>query len=323
MIDAAERALLEESVRTAFARASGGEGGSIDSALAELGWLDLLRDEPSDAVAVVFRELGATNTTATALDDVLSAALGRAPCADAAILLPALGSAALPGRRTGDRLRATGFGTARADSAAELIVASDAAGGPTLSVVPMAAARVEPVGGLDPAGQLRVVTVDVATAETKPLVPEAWESALALGRRAIAYEIAGACRAMLELAQKHALERVQFGQPIARFQAVRTRLADALVAVEALDAALVTAALEPGAATAALAKAAAGRTARTVSAQCQQVLAGIGFTTEHAFHRYLKRTMSREGLFGSADGIVLSWGRHLLETGAIPRLIEL
>ena len=43
--------------------------------------------------------------------------------------------------------------------------------------------------------------------------------------------------------------------------------------------------------TAALAKAIAGRTARTVATQCQQVLAGIGFTTEHPFHRFLKRTM--------------------------------
>ena len=56
--------------------------------------------------------------------------------------------------------------------------------------------------------------------------------------------------------------------------------------------------------TAALAKATAGRTARTVATHCQQVLAGIGFTTDHPFHRFLKRTMVLDGLFGSADEIV-------------------
>ena len=105
---------------------------------------------------------------------------------------------------------------------------------------------------------------------------------------------------MLDLACAHALERVQFGRPIARFQAVRHRLADALVAVETLEA---DARPRRGTSrirmTATLAKAIAGRTARTVATHCQQVLAGIGFTTEHPFHRFLKRTMVLEGILGS------------------------
>ena len=128
---------------------------------------------------------------------------------------------------------------------------------------------------------------------------------------------------MLDLARTHALERVQFGRPIARFQAVRHRLADALVAVEALEATLDRGRDEPNPDTAALAKAVAGRTARTVATHCQQVLAGIGFTTEHPFHRFLKRTMALEGLFGSADEIVLDVGRQLLAARVVPTLIEL
>jgi len=116
---------------------------------------------------------------------------------------------------------------------------------------------------------------------------------------------------------------VQFGRPIARFQAVRHRLADALVALEALEASLSAAREEPNPDTAALAKAVAGRTARSVSAHCQQVLAGIGFTTEHPFHRFLKRTLALEGLFGSADEIVLDLGRRLLAARSVPTLIEL
>ena len=75
--------------------------------------------------------------------------------------------------------------------------------------------------------------------------------------------------------------------------------------------------------TAALASAQAGRTARIVATHCQQVLAGIGFTTDHPYHRYLKRTMALEGLFGTTDDIVVDLGRQLLETRVAPRLIEL
>ena len=150
-----------------------------------------------------------------------------------------------------------------------------------------------------------------------------WEQALAAGRRAIAHQIAGACRAMLDLACAHALERVQFGRPIARFQAVRHRLADALVALETLEAALTAAWDEPNPMTATLAKAIAGRTARTVATHCQQVLAGIGFTTEHPFHRFLKRTMVLEGILGSSDDLVTDVGRGLLATRFVPTLIEL
>ena len=80
---------------------------------------------------------------------------------------------------------------------------------------------------------------------------------------------------------------------------------------------------EPSPQPAALAKAVAGRSTRTVAAHCQQVLAGVGFTTDHPFHRYLKRTMALEGLFGSADEIVLDVGRALLAGRHVPTLLEL
>jgi len=187
----------------------------------------------------------------------------------------------------------------------------------------MTVAEVSAVRGIDPDAGFHAVRVQGSAAVASRLAPAAWPSAVALGRRAVAHQIAGASRAMLALARTHALERVQFGRPIARFQAVRHRLADALVAVEALEATLTAAREDANPETAALAKAAAGRTARTVAAHCQQVLAGIGFTTEHAFHRFLKRTIALEGLFGSADEIVLDVGRQLLAARRVPTLIEL
>jgi len=318
MIDAEERALMEETVRGALADAVS-TAGDTDAVLAKLGWRELLRDEPDDAIAIVFGALGATNAAATALDDVLASALGRAPRADLAVLLPRFAAWDPPGSERG----AEGLATARAAGADTLLVVGGTAAKPWLGTARLADAELRALHGVDPAAGLHAVRVEKVAVDAERLDSAAWASALALGRRAVGHQILGASRTMLDLARAHALERTQFGRPIARFQAVRHRLADALVAVEALEAALGAARDEPNADTAALAKAVGGRTAHAVARHCQQVLAGIGFTTEHRFHRFLKRTMALEGLFGSADAIVLDVGRRLLAERRVPTLIEL
>ena len=324
MIDAVERASMQETMRSALAGAlAAGAGADIDEMLAQLGWLEMLGDEPGDAIDIVFGALGATNATATALDDVIVSALGGKPRADLAVLLPDFAAWDPPGRIDADELHAQGVATARAATAGEMLVVCGTPPQPWSVTVPMGVAHVRPVHGIDPAGGFHTVRVQGRAPVASRLDPSAWQSAVALGRRAVAHQIAGASRAMLDLARTHAMERVQFDRPIAGFQAVRHRLAGALVAVEALEASLGAAREVPNAETAALAKAAAGRTARVVGAHCQQVLAGIGFTTEHPFHRFLKRTIALEGLFGSADEIVLDVGRRLLSARRVPTLIEL
>jgi hypothetical protein len=208
-------------------------------------------------------------------------------------------------------------------TAKELVVVADAGGELCTVTVPIEVVTVSAVRGIDPAAGFHIARVEHTAARATTIDATMWELAVAAGRRAVAHQIAGACRTMLDLACAHALERVQFGRPIARFQAVRHRLADALVAVETLEAALIAAWDEPNPMTATLAKTIAGRTARTVAAQCQQVLAGIGFTTDHAFHRFLKRTMVLEGILGSSDDLVAHVGRGLLATRFVPTLIEL
>jgi hypothetical protein len=296
-MDASERVLMAITVRDAL-----GGTTNADEALHNLGWLDLLEAEPDDALAIVFGALGAANVSASALDDVVVAALGITPHPDRAALLPPYGSWERPSAR--------GVATARVVRAAELVV-----GG---AMVSASRATTTPIGGIDPDAALYSVVVEADAAADGE-----WEYAVARSQRAVAHQIAGATRAMLDLARQHALDRVQFGTPIVRFQAVRHRLADALVAIEALDAALDAAADVPGTETAALAKAVAGRTARTVAAHCQQVLAGVGFTTEHPFHRYLKRTMLLDGLFGNADDLALAIGRNLLRARTVPTLVDL
>ncbi|MGW0181270.1 acyl-CoA dehydrogenase family protein [Nocardia sp. NPDC003345] len=194
----------------------------------------------------------------------------------------------------------------------------------------------EPVGGdalLDP--ELPVARIDDAAesalaADDLPLAP---------ARRALGWWLTGSSRAMLGLARTHALERHQFGRPVSGFQAIRHRLAEALVAIEGAEAAL---ALTPGdahhpahphiqrsnpeesdALGALLAKAAAGRAALLTARHCQQVLGGIGFTAEHEFHRHYKRVLVLDGLLGSARELTREAGATLRNLGYAPRLAHL
>lgn len=310
-MDAAERSLLDETVRGAIDAVSE-RGGPVDDVLAELGWFEMLDAEPRDAVEIVFTALGRANAAAGVLDDVVVAALGVTPRADLAVVVPGFGAWSPPAGG------ADGLGTARIATATEVVVVGDGA----YATVPVTAVDVTPVAGADPSGGWCRVRAREDGPRT-PLAEGAWDAAVAAGRRAVGHQIAGATRTMLDQARTHALDRVQFGRAIASFQAVRHRLAEALVAIEGLEATLGAAWDDGTPITAALAKAAAGRAARTVAAQCQQVLAGIGFTTDHPFHLYLKRTMVLEGVFGTSDEIVLDLGRHLIRNRSAPTLIEL
>ncbi len=83
--------------------------------------------------------------------------------------------------------------------------------------------------------------------------------------------LAGPCST---LARSHALDRTQFGRPVASFQAVRHRLAETLVALDGAEATLRRRLGRTSARL--LAKAAAGQAALTAARHCQQVLGGIG-----------------------------------------------
>jgi acyl-CoA dehydrogenase-like protein len=143
------------------------------------------------------------------------------------------------------------------------------------------------------------------------------------GRHALGWWLVGASRTMLSLARRHAVDRVQFGRPVASFQAVRHRLAETLVAVEGAEATLLAAAAEPDELSFMLAKAAAGHAALTAARHCQQVLGGIGFTAEHDLHRHIKRALLLDGLLGSSRELTREAGAVLRAKGFAPRLAQL
>jgi hypothetical protein len=152
---------------------------------------------------------------------------------------------------------------------------------------------------------------------------EGYPIRVAEARIAAGWWLVGAARAMLDLARRHALDRVQFGKPIASFQAVRHRLAETLVAIEGAEATLSLPGVDNPDLTALLAKAAAGKAALTAAKHCQQVLGGIGFTAEHDLHRHVKRVLVLDGLLGSSRELTRRAGAGLRARGSAPRLAEL
>jgi hypothetical protein len=313
-MEAAERELFETVVRRATEASS---AGALEAALDELGWRDALADDRRVAVSVLFESQGAANVTSAALDVLLAAALGPNH-ADAAVVLPPLRQGAAPGHVSGDRCSVVGLGTAALARCETAIVVSGDGEAATAVAVETRLLERRPVHGLDPALGLVEVSGDVRSASSAGGEPVDWAAALALGRLALGHELVGAGRSMLELARAHALERVQFGRPIGAFQAVRHRLADAFVAVEAAASLLDASWDDPSPVAAGMAKAFAGRSARTAARHCQQVLAGIGFTTEHPLHRFVRRTLVLDQLLGAGSVLTHQLGTAILGSGSLP-----
>ncbi len=313
-MDAEDRELFDRSLRHATAEHT---GEALDAALDDLGWADALAEDPATAVGLLFEHQGRANATSSALDRVLTDALGAQPDA---MVLPVLGRVDPPGN--GATVRGVGTATlARAKTAAVVTIGDG--GGLTLGRVDATDLRCRPVDGIDPALGLVEVSGDAEGEETMALDATRWEAAMAAGQRALAHELVGASRAMLALARDHAVDRIQFGVPIASFQAVRHRLAESLVAIEAADAAVGAAWTDSTPLSATMAKAVAGHSARTVARHAQQVLAGVGFTTEHPLHHHVRRTFVLDALLGDSRHLTIQLGDHLLETRRLPPLLPL
>ncbi|WP_103532820.1 acyl-CoA dehydrogenase family protein [Streptomyces sp. SM11] len=112
----------------------------------------------------------------------------------------------------------------------------------------------------------------------------------------LAAEAVGTAASALERTVAYVKEREQFGRAVGSFQAVKHRLADLYVRVEAARSAAYHAAREPDAGPLALAQ--AMEAARITTGEAVQLHGGIGFTWEHEAHRYLKRAAGDELLFG-------------------------
>jgi hypothetical protein len=302
-IDGEDLELFERSLRSAVER------DDVDAAVAELGWQDALTVDRRAAVSLLFALQGRAGATSSVLDAVVLDALGVEE--PVGVVHPALGSWAPPAGGCGLGTRALP-GSERA-----LVVTGDG----TAVLVPTSALSLRDVDGMDPRLGLVEVTAVPSGGDAVPVGH--WGATVAVAQLAVSAELLGASRRMLELAREHALEREQFGQVIARFQAIRHRLAEAFVAIETAEAVVDAAWLDGTPETAAMAKSLAGRGARTVVRHCQQVLAGIGFTTEHDLQLFIKRTFVLDELYGSSRALTRALGEDVLATRRLPATLPL
>jgi acyl-CoA dehydrogenase len=145
---------------------------------------------------------------------------------------------------------------------------------------------------------------------------------LGLGALMRAAQMAGAMEAALELSVRYANDRVQFGRPIGKFQAIQQQLAvlaeeaaATLVAVESASIAIAEARGSAGFAVAA-AKLRAGEAAGRVAEIAHQVHGAIGFTEEHSLHYLTRRLWSWRDEFGDESWWALALGRRVAASGA-------
>jgi hypothetical protein len=313
-MDTQTQDLLRGSIREVLA----GEQ-SLDTALVELGWDEVVADDPRAATTILFTEQGRALGNSRALDGVVLAGLDT----DAtAVIYPTSGSGGgATSHLHGDSVHVEGIalGAFAAGGSALVFIGHDEP--ESLVTVSTDALEITPINGFDlDTGWVRVsgsapvlATVGDADAALR---------ARAAGQRALASELTGVGLGALKLAQDHVSARRQFGHTIASFQTVRFRLAEAWTWLAAAEA-VVDAAWGDDTSTAAFtAKAYAGQAHKDVVAQCTQVCGAMGVTWEHPLHRYVRRGFVLDALLGSSDELASRLGADAFEGGEIVRLIS-
>jgi hypothetical protein len=323
-MDAEEIDLLAGSLREVFAAPAS----DVPRQLRELGWGDVAAADPAAAATLLFTEKGRALSTAALLDDAVLPLLGaELPGGPAGLLCyPYPGSGTRP---SSTPVATTGILLRRPEPDERLLIPVAEADGVTLAVAAAGEFTVTPLPSLDPAAGWYAVAGPTPAARSDG---SAWAAAVPAAHRALAAEIIGVAERALGLAVEHTSTRRQFNAPIAAFQAVRHRLADAYVAIAAARA-LLAASFGDGfqspadaAVAAAAAKARAGRAHLTVSASAVQVCGAMGATLEHPLHRYVNAGAVLDGLLGSSAELTVELGAMVRATvasgGEIPLLVD-
>ena len=134
-----------------------------------------------------------------------------------------------------------------------------------------------------------------------------------------AQQMTGAMERCLEFALAYVNERVQFGRPLAKFQAIQHMLAVAAgqvaAATAAADALGEAAGTERFPFAVAVAKARTGEAAGQVAAICHQVHGAMGFTQEHPLHFSTRRLFAWRDEFGAEAYWQAQLGRLVCRMG--------
>ncbi|MDZ7731917.1 MAG: acyl-CoA dehydrogenase family protein [Acidimicrobiia bacterium] len=179
--------------------------------------------------------------------------------------------------------------------------------GPAVAVVGADEVEARPIGTLDTTRRTFEIDVPDALDEAAvPVAPADLDRVLERATVALAAELVGVSRWLVDSTVAYVSEREQFGRPIGSFQGLQWRLVDTSLDHERATAAVYYAAMaldadDPDRRRAVhVAKAAAGTAARGAARTGLQLHGGIGYTWEHDLHLYLRRAHASDDLLGDA-----------------------
>ena len=283
--------------------------------LVGLGWLGLHLPEAYGGsgfgmpeLVVVLEELGRTIAPGPFVPTVIASAVLEAAGTDELkkVLLPGLAEGSLfggigltsdvvvrDGKAAGTVPAVMGGGLAHilVVAAGEDAIVVDAREGGVVTV--------EVPANLDPTRRTARVTLDGASVQ---VLAGGRRTLVDLARVIVAAEATGIATECTEQAAAYAKVRLQFGRPIAMFQAVKHHCANMLVASELATATVWDAAraAESGGEQLTLTAAEAATLALAAADECAQlntqVHGGIGMTWEHDAHLYLRRATALESI---------------------------
>jgi acyl-CoA dehydrogenase len=213
-----------------------------------------------------------------------------------------------PGRFT---LSGTVTDVAWSGAAKHLVVLAAGVAGAVLALVDVSALEATAASNLagEPRGSLVLDDVPATGALLTSAQVEDLKARYALAR---AIQLAAALEQVLAWTVQYAGERVQFGRPLGKFQAIQMELAQMageVTAVTALtDAAVQAVERDENVVLAcAAAKVRAGAAVEVVARLAHQVHGAIGFTQEHKLHHLTRRLWS----WRDEAGTELAWSRVL------------
>lgn len=158
---------------------------------------------------------------------------------------------------------------------------------------------------VDGGGASEVVLDDTPARPVAADVGDVLADALDAGRLALCAEAVGAMDHLFDLTTDFLSSREQFGQPLARFQALQHRVVDLSIELEQARSITILAADSLGTAKGprhvAMAKHKVGRVARLVAEEAIQLHGGIGMTWEYPGAHYAKRLVMLDAQLGDAD----------------------
>jgi len=210
---------------------------------------------------------------------------------------------------TDNRLAGTKRFVIDADTATQLVVtARDARGaiGFYLVEADQPGVAVEALNWMDVTR--RVCTVTFTSAIAQPMrgdFDSDWEWIADRVLLAFASENAGGADPILRKTVAYANERVQFGKPIASYQAIKHKCADMLMKVESAKALSYYCAwalsenVDVARTSAAMAKSFSSDAYRFCTSEAIQIHGAIGFTWEMPIHLYYKRARANAVMFGN------------------------